>query len=399
MDQSSYDVFLSYRRVGSSELAQLLRHRLTQRGLRVFLDVRELGAGKFDEALLERIAETPNFVLLLTPTALDRCRAEGDWLRREIEHALRTDRNIVPVLVQGFDPTSFADLPDSMADLGRYQGVVYDHQFSDESIDRLYRMLRSGRSGGGKRRATLVAVLALAASIIGVWTWRRAATPAAVSPPAVERSAAVAPASSRQLAPLALYWYAFGQRASAGAWEEIVVRDGATMRSGDQFRLVISPSADCFAYVVSLNADGSTSVLFPHAAIGADNRLRAGERYEIPDGLNWFTLDDSTGVETLYLLADYDPVHDLESLLREAAERSAAGERERVAAQLARLERPSPSGELRTADDRIVLRGIEIRPDGRTASATLASGRAIEREMHFAGGDIRVVKRIRIVHE
>ena len=68
----SLDVFISYRRSNGSQLASLLKVLLTIRNLSVFLDVDRLEAGKFDNNLLQSIRSARNFVLVLTPGAMDR---------------------------------------------------------------------------------------------------------------------------------------------------------------------------------------------------------------------------------------------------------------------------------------------------------------------------------------
>jgi len=40
---------------------------------RIFLDVRELQVGRFDEKLLTIIEQTPSFILILSRGCLDRC--------------------------------------------------------------------------------------------------------------------------------------------------------------------------------------------------------------------------------------------------------------------------------------------------------------------------------------
>ena len=81
------DVFISYRRANGSQLASLLKVLLTIRNLSVFLDVDRLEAGKFDNNLLQSIRSARNFVLVLTPQALDRCKGDEeqkDWIHKEI---------------------------------------------------------------------------------------------------------------------------------------------------------------------------------------------------------------------------------------------------------------------------------------------------------------------------
>src|SRR5436309_8172349 len=88
------DVFISYRRGAADELALLLQRELQRHGVSAFLD-RDLRRGVFDDTLLRQIIEAPAFLVILTPNALDRCADEEDWLRKEIVHAIRTERNII----------------------------------------------------------------------------------------------------------------------------------------------------------------------------------------------------------------------------------------------------------------------------------------------------------------
>lgn len=51
----------------------------------VFIDVERLEAGKFDNNLLNSIRQAKNFLLVLTPNALDRCIGDNeckDWVHR-----------------------------------------------------------------------------------------------------------------------------------------------------------------------------------------------------------------------------------------------------------------------------------------------------------------------------
>jgi len=135
MSDASYDVFISYRRESGSAEARLIRTELAQRGLRVFLDVTDLRRGFFDDALLRCISATPSFVLVLSPHALDRCAHEDDWLRQEIVYAIRTDRNIIPVILPGF---TFPPTPEAcIKSLPRHQGVEYSHIFFEAMVDRI----------------------------------------------------------------------------------------------------------------------------------------------------------------------------------------------------------------------------------------------------------------------
>lgn len=63
----------------------LLKVHLQVRNFSVFIDVEKLEAGKFDNNLLQSIKQASNFILVLTPNALDRCLNDvecKDWVHR-----------------------------------------------------------------------------------------------------------------------------------------------------------------------------------------------------------------------------------------------------------------------------------------------------------------------------
>lgn len=124
-DSSRCDVFISYRREGGEALAMLLHDRLADAGYRVFLDVESLRSGNFNEAILGKIEECTDMLVLLPPNALDRCVNEDDWVRREVEHAFLHGKNIVPVMMRGFSwPES---LPEGLSALPSCNGVTADN--------------------------------------------------------------------------------------------------------------------------------------------------------------------------------------------------------------------------------------------------------------------------------
>ena len=132
---ASYDVFISYRRDGGAAEARLIQSALQSRNVRAFLDVTELGRGYFDDALLRSIEQTPNFVVILSPHALDRAESDEDWLRKEIAHALKSERNVVPLIMPGFQfPPK---LPRDLKNLPRHQGMDYSHLYFDAMMQKL----------------------------------------------------------------------------------------------------------------------------------------------------------------------------------------------------------------------------------------------------------------------
>lgn len=141
-EDAAYDVFISYRRGDASSSARLIRGELRSFHLRVFLDVDDLRAGYFDEALLRCIENTPNFVVILSPSSLARCADENDWFRREVSHAIKTGRNIVPILMPGFEFPPKESVPEDISRLRMYQSVTYSHEFFDAMMSKLRGYLR-----------------------------------------------------------------------------------------------------------------------------------------------------------------------------------------------------------------------------------------------------------------
>lgn len=134
------DIFISYRREGGYAMARLLYECFKNAGLSVFLDLEELRAGPFNDKLYEAIDSCENFVLVLPPDSLDRCVHQNDWLRLEIEHAIRQKKNVIPVMMEGF--TFPEDLPPSIQVLPFFNGVQSSREYFDATIKKLISMLR-----------------------------------------------------------------------------------------------------------------------------------------------------------------------------------------------------------------------------------------------------------------
>jgi hypothetical protein len=103
MSRIEKTVFISYRRSGGSGWALAIAQNLTHHGYDVFFDYLGIASGDFEQVILENIRARAHFLVLLTPSALERVNQPNDWLRREIETALEHRRNIVPLMLEGFD--------------------------------------------------------------------------------------------------------------------------------------------------------------------------------------------------------------------------------------------------------------------------------------------------------
>lgn len=138
-----YDIFISYRSDGGESAAKILHDKLADAGYKVFIDIDSLRSGDFDTALYTAIEECKDFLLILSPDALEQCEDENDWVRLEVEHALKHGINIIPIMLKGF---SFPDkLPPSIAAVRYKHGLESNYQFFDAFITKLQTFLITKR--------------------------------------------------------------------------------------------------------------------------------------------------------------------------------------------------------------------------------------------------------------
>jgi tetratricopeptide (TPR) repeat protein len=139
MERIEKTVFLSYRRT-NIPWALAIFQDLTQHGYDVFFDYDGIASGDFERVILGNITSRAHFLILLTPSALERCDDPADWLRREIETALANQRNIVPLMLEGFDfgtPKIASQLTGTLAPLRHYNGLSIPPDYFSEAMGRL----------------------------------------------------------------------------------------------------------------------------------------------------------------------------------------------------------------------------------------------------------------------
>jgi tetratricopeptide (TPR) repeat protein len=132
-------VFISYRRT-NAPWALAIFQNLHNNGYDVFFDYEGIASGDFEGVILGNIKARAHFIVLLTPSALERCNEPNDWLRREIETALGTKRNIVPLMLEGFDfgtPTIANQLTGKLASLKRYNALDVPASYFMAAMERL----------------------------------------------------------------------------------------------------------------------------------------------------------------------------------------------------------------------------------------------------------------------
>ncbi len=136
---AQHDSFISYRRSTSSFVARAVFQDLRAHGIDAFLDVEAIGGGAFRTTIEHEIRRRPYFLPVFTPTALERCSEPDDVLRHEVEWAMQSERNAVPLVTEGFDRQEISRfLP---APLSNYYAslntVNIDHEYFEAAMTKL----------------------------------------------------------------------------------------------------------------------------------------------------------------------------------------------------------------------------------------------------------------------
>jgi hypothetical protein len=112
-------VFVSYRRVESTEAALQFHDLLISRGFDVFLDTHDIRPGDpFQDVLWHRLVDCDVMVMLDTPAYF-----ESRWTRQEIGRARAKEIQVLRVIWPGHEPTKLTDLAETVyLDAAELQG-------------------------------------------------------------------------------------------------------------------------------------------------------------------------------------------------------------------------------------------------------------------------------------
>ncbi len=132
-------VFISYRRQVSAYVARAIFMELRSKGYDVFMDVESIDSGIFDSVIMNQIAARAHFLIILSPGTVHRFKDPEDLLRKEIEHALDLERNVIPILADGFTFNSDAMdcLQGKLHRLPKYNALNLPHDYFDDAMLKL----------------------------------------------------------------------------------------------------------------------------------------------------------------------------------------------------------------------------------------------------------------------
>lgn len=178
-------IFITYRREDTSSQAGRIYDWLEEQyGDGVFKDIESIDPGRPWRAAIEDAVRSADVVLaLIGPRWLEELRerdGSDDYVRYELETALRQDRRVIPLLVNGAAMPPAGQLPEGLRGLGERQAFdVSDARFRsdvEELIRRLDRVVeRPPRTdgvppGNGAAPAAAATEAELDAEL-GKWNW------------------------------------------------------------------------------------------------------------------------------------------------------------------------------------------------------------------------------------
>lgn len=134
-----YDIFISYKRK-SLPTANNLYYRLTTRGYSVFFDLEEMGRDNFNTQLLRYIENAKDVFVILEDGSLDACKSsdwEKDWFCNEISYALEKEKNIIPILLDGYQMPDKDFLPEKLKSLSYKNAPEFSFTFFEAYLDKL----------------------------------------------------------------------------------------------------------------------------------------------------------------------------------------------------------------------------------------------------------------------
>jgi hypothetical protein len=146
-------VFISYRREDGAVLARLVHEAISREEgteFDIFLDVDHEDSGHFPAKIQQEISDRLHFILVCAGGSLLRPQ-EGreDWVRKEIECALRLQRHIIPLVGPGFTWPEASGLPFEFHFLSTLQRIHFDNRHWSEpktgTRSKLIRFLKAGQ--------------------------------------------------------------------------------------------------------------------------------------------------------------------------------------------------------------------------------------------------------------
>jgi hypothetical protein len=90
-----------------------------------------------------------------------------------------------------------------------------------------------------------------------------------------------------------------------------ITRD-TVLKSGDEIKMMVKMTKECYVYAVYFDSQGDLTLLFPYSIRQLQTDYVVAKPYYIPKGRNWMMLDKNTGKEIFFLVSSSERLLDLE---------------------------------------------------------------------------------------
>lgn len=146
--KADYDLFISYRREDGRDHARNIQQALKAHGYKkIFFDYDSIQKGEFTKRIIDAIYSCKDFILVLSPKSMKRCTKKGDPVANEIRTALKYNKHIIPVTIDGKEPKWPWKCPEEILQIQEKQ--YHNHRsdsFFEHSIDELCEKLTCKKS-------------------------------------------------------------------------------------------------------------------------------------------------------------------------------------------------------------------------------------------------------------
>lgn len=138
-NRKKYDIFISYRRKGGSERAELVKAVLEKNGYRanrIFMDTHSLRSGDFREKIKEAISESVDIIVLINNGCFDDIKDE-DYFVFELSEAVRLQKNIVLCFFDEVSSIDVSKLPDTLKSIPYHNAVKYNNEYPNAFYEKM----------------------------------------------------------------------------------------------------------------------------------------------------------------------------------------------------------------------------------------------------------------------
>jgi hypothetical protein len=92
----------------------------------------------------------------------------------------------------------------------------------------------------------------------------------------------------------------------------VPITHDTTLKSGEEIKMLVKLTKDCFVYLVHQDTKGEIELCFPYKIQQFQTDYAVDKNYYVPSGRSWWAFDKNTGKEVFFLLASTERLLDLE---------------------------------------------------------------------------------------